>query len=490
MTDIVKLRQRVGLSLAMFAVLFSASICSGFDRGAAVTPIELTDIPGFKPFTLADLPNLDDETEGKVTKNGLVNLNGLVSTINYETFKKRQPEAKEDLIELAPQETGFARPISVRLFTQPASAPLAVILLGFGQQSNDRLARAWQTYLYNSGCHVLCFDSLIRNNMNEATGHGVAGNFLEESKITGTLVDATLAHSRKDGALKDRVTSVRFLGTSYGGMLALQCLRLPQAKSWPCDRCLALSMPLNMGTASKRLDTFAREDKAMFGKLSLMKLLGGFTPKNETPTPQEESLMRAGLGYVFHGDLHDLAKSNIKRYDPDLPSRLEAWQKRPDQQQMEEDMMKTLEERQESELKALEQEYAGKDKKEYEHARDELKARHKIQRNVSKREAADISQWNFQDYVFLLLKPYWKLKRGTSTPVTMTDLISGAPNFVQAFVAADDPLNDPAELAEFQQKIPSPQLVVMPHGGHLGYTGTRWAETLVEKFFAASSSNK
>ena len=466
------------------AVLW-VSAARAFDGASALAPIDLPDVAGFKPLTLPELPDLGEETESKVTKSGRVNVNGLVSTINYESFKKRNLDVKEESLVLSAQETGFAHEISVRLLMQPSNAPMAVTLLGFGQSCNERLPQAWKTYLYNSGCHVLSFDSLIRNNMNEATGHGVAGNFVEESRIAGQIIDAVLNHHRKEGSIRDQVSSVRLLGTSYGGLLSLEVLRLPQAKTWPVDRCLILSMPLNMGTASKRLDTFAREDRPMFGKLSLAKLLGGYTPKNEMPTPEEESLMRAGLGYCFHGDLHNLAKSNIKRYDPNLVERLRAWEQRPDQQEMGKEMQQTLESRQADEMKALEQEYAGKSKSELDQARDELKAKHKIQRMVNKREPGDIGNWNFQDYVFLLLKPYWKLKRGTTTPVTMADLMAGAPNFCQCVVAADDPLNDPKELTEMQEKLPSPRMVVIPHGGHLGFAGTHWVETLIGQFFGS-----
>ena len=473
---------------AVLSLLYCAQTATALDAQIQLGSVQLKDMAGFKPVQMTDLPDIFDEVESKVTKTGRIHINGLVSTINYDTFKKRSPDTKEETLKLKPEETGFAREIEVRLYRQPGRAPLAVTLLGFGQSCNDKVARAWQTYLYESGCHVLTFDSLIRNNMNEASGHGVAGNFVEEAHIITKIVDATLAQRKQDMPLRDNVSSVRLLGTSYGGLLALQCLRETGAGTWPIDRCLILSIPVNMSTTARRLDSFAREDKPFFGLLSLMKLMHGFTPQEEQPNAKEEALMRAGIGYVFHGDLDSFAKSNIHRYDPELPNRLNAWVDQPEQRQLQKEMLDTLEARQAAEDKELEASYAG-NKPGYDKAREELKARHKIQKLVAKRQPNNIGEWNFQDYVFLLLKPYWKLKRGSSTPVTLEKMLIGAPNFVQVFIAADDPLNDMKEVDEYRKLIPEPRLNVIPHGGHLGYTGTHWTETLVTKFFAADKDN-
>ncbi|HEY3320002.1 MAG TPA: hypothetical protein VGP72_06030 [Planctomycetota bacterium] len=480
------LKNFVSARLALVVICCVSAIGSkAFEANALVDRVDLPDVPGFKPIQLADLPDLMDEVETKVSKSGKLNSNGLVSTINYESFKKRQPPCKEETLRLSCDETGFAGEITVRLFAQCKSAPLAVTLLGFDQSCTEKLPRAWQAYLYQSGCHVLTFDSIIRNNMNCCTGHGVAGNFIEEARIVAKLIDAVLDEKRKDGPkLKECVTSVRLLGTSYGGLLALQTLRQPQAKTWPLDRVLVLSTPLNMTTAAKRLDTFAREDKPFFGLLDLMKLLDGFTPKNAQPSPKEEALMRAGIGYCFHGNLQGLAKSNIDRYDPELVERLKAWDEKPEQRQLEKEMLENLLDRQTQEMKACAKECEDKSKSEFEHAREALKGKHKVQLNVAKRRPSQVEEWNFQDYVLLLLKPYWKMKRAATPPVTLSELLAGAPNFVQVFVAADDPLNDPQELQEFRKKLSPPQMTVIPYGGHLGFGGSRWAEALVTKFFA------
>ncbi|MCW8133375.1 MAG: alpha/beta fold hydrolase, partial [Planctomycetota bacterium] len=449
-------------------------------------PIEFPDNKDFKPVTMKDLPDFADDVETKATKTGKVHVNGLLATINYTEFKKREPSVKEEKLVLPAEATGFAKPLEVRLFMQDRKAPLAVTLLGFGQASSDKLARAWQSYLYDAGCHVLSFDSLVRNNMNEATGHGVAGNFAEEAKVCGKIIEAVLAQkSAGGGAIKDQTQGVRLLGTSYGGLLALQLLREGCARDWPVDRVLVVSTPVNLNTAALRLDAFDREDRPFFGIFQLSKLLNGYTPKEDAPTKEEEALMRAGLGYVFHGDLEACTRSNVDRYDPDLPVRLKAWEDRPDQMELQNEIVKKLKDTYEAAKKALEQSKGEKEKEQFEQEKKALEMVHKVKMLVAKRRPSNLSEWNFKDYVFLLLKPYWKLKRGKSVAVTLPDLLQGAPNFVQVVVAADDPLNDPKELAVAEKACPAPRLLVLPHGGHLGFTGTQWIEAMTKKFFGA-----
>jgi predicted alpha/beta-fold hydrolase len=471
------------LPVLLFLV-FSANL-HALDAPVAIEPLDLPSLPNYTPVMMSDLPDFKSECETKASKSGKVHCNGLLATINYLEFKKREPSQKPEEIKLSPEMTGFQKEIPVQILRQSGTAPLAVALLGFGQKCDDKIARAWLTYLFDSGCHVLIFDSLVRNNMNEATGHGVAGNFVEESKIACKLIDTVLKLPVGDGGktLHDMTTSVRLLGTSYGGLLTAQCLRDPLAKAWPIDRALILSTPVNMRTAAQRLDTFAREDAPFYGIFDLMKLLGGYTPKGDEPNDQEQRLMRAGIGYVFHGDLQGYAKSNIQRYDPGLIDRLRNVEENPEQKSIYEEMIDTLKVRHKAEIKDLEAKKDTLQKDDYDRARRDLQERHKVQEIIAKRRSSEVDHWNFYDYVFLLLKPYWKLKHSDSTAVTIEQMLRGAPNYVQAFVAQDDPLNDPKELQLIQSRVQPPLLQVMPHGGHLGYTATKWVEELIHKMF-------
>jgi len=480
-------------ALVLLLVLGSTTLVTdsshAFDAPAVIEPVQLPDAKGYVPILMSDLPAFMADCETKVTKSGKVPCHGLMATINYMEFKKKEASIKEEQLILDPHETKFQKEIPIRLIRQNGKAPLAVVLLGFGQRSDDKLAKAWAAYLCDAGCHVLLFDSLVRNNMNEATNLGVAGNFVEETKVACKIIDASLALKLSDGkTLRDYSTSVRVMGASYGGLLAAQMLRSPQATEWPIDRMLILSTPISMRTAAQRLDTFSREDAPFFGLFELAKLLGGYTPKSDEPNPKEERLMRAGIGYVFHGDLQGISKSNMERYDPTLPERLKDREENKEQKSIYSEMLDTLKQRHKAEAGELEAKKDSMEKDAYKKTKMEMEERHHVQDIIAKRQPSQIDRWNFYDYVFLLLKPYWKLKHGDSSSVTLDQLLKGAPNFVQSYVAADDPLNDPKELEAMQARLAPPALQVMPHGGHLGYTATKWVEVLIQKMFGPGST--
>src|ERR1043165_3016387 len=200
-----------------------------FSQMIDVPPLELKN-NDFKPVTMKDLPDFQQDMEAHCTKSGKCNACGLLCTINFDQFEQRKLQNERKMI-VPRANTEFREDIEVRTFWQPGKAPLAVTLLGFGQASDDRNARAWQYDLYHAGNHVLSFDSLIRNNMNRAIGHGVAGNILEEGRLTARIIHAFLAtrDPLTGEAIRDRVTSVRLLGASYGGNVALQTLREPSS---------------------------------------------------------------------------------------------------------------------------------------------------------------------------------------------------------------------------------------------------------------------
>ena len=176
------------------------------------------------------------------------------------------------------------------------------------------------------------------------------------------------------------------------------------------------------------MDQYKRKDKDRWQIADLIQLRKGFRPKRPVPTPDEASLMRAGIGYVFHGDLVTLARSNMERYRKELPRKIRDMMKEDDWQ-------------------------------------------------------VAIGSWNFHHYIFQLGRPYWKLQRGQVLPTSLSLLLKGAPNFVQAFGSVDDPLCNPETLQRVSKELGSPRMVLMPNGGHLGYTGTKWVRTLIHKYF-------
>lgn len=469
-------------SWILAGLLLTCSITIRAHAGAAETPA-----PVFQPVPFSALPDFSKEVEERATKKGLVHNHGLVATINYKEFDKRKLKMQE--WKLPVSATGFKEDVKVQIALQPGRAPLAVALLGFAMKPDGKVAQAWAHDLHGAGCHVLTFDSVFCPELNCCVGHGVAGHLHAEAEIVVKLVDAALIQ-KIEGAerLRERVSSVRILGGSYGGALALNVLNLPRAQEWPVDRTLLLSPPVRMRTAASTLDRYYRDDLPLFGP-SLMKLLDGYTPAHDQPTPREESLMRAGIAYDFLGTLTEILKDNEKRYLPgtlaqfaESDSNANAEQRR----KIEEEILKGRQKRQ---LEDLKLQFPGFDndkavKVAYEQARKDMDDRHKAEKEAVRRTLANPDHWGFQDYVNYLCAPAWKKDaEGIWICGDLDKHLSEAPPFVQVVMAQDDPLNDPEELANLRKLVAEPALLVLPHGGHLGYCGTKWFQELIKKTF-------
>jgi len=454
-------------------------------KGIAISPLDLPSNAAFSTVRTDDLPPLEKDIEQVATKRGKIHRSGLLTTINYEEYPERECKAARTFV-IPSQRTGLVKDIEVRLALQPGKAPMAVALLGFGMRAKSKSAATYQADLFNAGNHVFCTDSIVSNAMNEATGHGVAGNAHEEAKVTARILDAFLSMTNPETGhpFSAQVSSVRLLGTSWGAIIASHLLHLPQAKAWPIDRCLLVSIPVNLRTTSLRLDTFHREDRNRTSIFQLARLAGGFTPRKDDPDEMENTTMRAGVGFVFHGDLRGLAQSNIHRYMPELPARLEEFENDPDLRRMRAEYEQELKVRHESEKKELESKKEKLDSKRFNELKDDLKERQKIERDYSQRKLSSLADWSFKHFVFMLARPYWQIEGDISDIGNACVLLKGAPNWVQVVIANDDPLNDQKDVEALRSAIPS-NLTVLPHGGHLGFNGTQWFQAMMAKFYAA-----
>lgn len=124
------------------------------------------------------------------------------------------------------------------------------------------------------------------------------------------------------------------------------------------------------------------------------------------------------------------------------------------------------------------------DNREFNSLKDEFESRYNNQKDYIKKKMDDSNHWTFKGFFSLLCNPYWEAKGDYSDFGRLKKLLNGAPNFVQVVIADDDPLNTPEDLAQVKEALKEPQLLLIPHGGHLGYTGTQWFQTLMAKFFA------
>jgi len=453
--------------------------------------------PPFVLIELKDLPDFKKDVEQKCSKSGKVHVDGLVSTINFEEYKA-PASVSEEKFEFEPHVSGFKEKIKLHVLRQPHPAPLAITLLGFYGKSDQKLARTWHAYLYEAGCHVVSFDSVFREGFNKSLGHGVPGNLSEEAKVVAKFIDLILDYRGKAGAsppLRQQTTSVRLLGTSYGGSLALHLLKLPQTKTWPIDRALLLSPPIKMLTAVQQVDTFQRLDLCRFDEISLAELMGGYTPKNDAPTERERALMRAGIAYGFYGNLKGLVNHCDKQYLPGTLLRFKALELAKQWEAKFKTDEAHMKARHEGEMKSFENEHSAlkadpAKKDEYKEKKKDREGRHKVEANDLKRHLSDAEYWTFKDYVENLVAPYWKAKPDDIwAQGDLETLLKDAPPFVQAVITADDPLNKPDEFAHFQTRIPSPKALVLPHGGHVGYAGTAWIHALLVQYFKASAAS-
>src|SRR4029077_19901047 len=99
-----------------------------------------------------------------------------------------------------------------------------------------------------------------------------------------------------------------------------------------------------------------------------------------------------------------------------------------------------------------------------------LENRYDNQKDYVKKKFDDLDDWSFKHFIFLLCRPYWELKANYSDFGRLRELMNGAPNYVQIVIAEDDPLNTPEDLALVKKALTKDQLLLIPHGGHLGYS--------------------
>jgi hypothetical protein len=174
----------------------------------------------------------------------------------------------------------------------------------------------------------------------------------------------------------------------------------------------------------------------------------------------------------------------MKRYMPGLKDRLKAFSDDPDIKAHRENELARLKEKNEkalAELKAQKDQWA---KETYKERKRNLKEDYESRKAFAETKLDDIDEWSFKHGRYLLLRPYWDLKNDLTDFGRLKELLKGAPNFVQVVIAEDDPLNLPEDVQALKAAVKEPQLLMIPHGGHLGMNGTKWFQALMAKFFA------
>ncbi|MBI3829175.1 MAG: alpha/beta fold hydrolase [Planctomycetes bacterium] len=361
---------------------------------------------------------------------------GLYSTVTLSKRLNKHDVENEKSVKLS-NIPGFAKELKVRVAWQRedkkriANAPLVVVLLGLNGRIKDDLAEVWQGLLYESGCHVLTFDSVFGADFGKCSNHGVAGNVIAEAEAAAKVVEAFLAQP----GVNEHIASVNLFGTSYGGTVSLQVARLGAEGKLPfkLGKVVAFSPTVALKSSARILDACYTEDfgKINFDRMKLLKLRDRDPVPAGAPPPFEDSYMKAGVGYVFKEELKKVIEKNDKQYD----------------------------------LGQLEQ----------------------FKRSDDPR--GDSKGWTFTQYVEEMAFPYWQAKGAFKSADELwaagdlRNILPAAGENVRAYIAADDPLNDPSDLAALKSAVKPPRLNVIPHGGHLGYADAEWVKKVLDTAF-------
>ncbi|MBI3829410.1 MAG: alpha/beta fold hydrolase [Planctomycetes bacterium] len=357
--------------------------------------------------------------------------NGLYATVTALSSLE-DPKALNDTKLKLSKIAGFKKDLEVRVMWQREPAPLAVVLLGLGTRSRSIMARTFESYLYEAGYHVLTFDSPFLPAFSDRSRHGVAGNIVAEATLVANIIDATMKSKQANGM----ITRVGIVGASYGGILALNIAKLAKEGKVPITPAavLAVSPPASMHTAASRLDQWWAEDRWNYKLADLYTDLAEHKPVAQgQPIPFPDEEMRAGISAAFRLDLKEVVNFNDSFYKMGMLPK-EA---------------------------ANDEEY--------------------------RRDWAET--WTFTKFIEKMTYPYWNKNDNVSSIDEIWDagdlrkLLPQCPDTVHVVLAADDPLNDPAELEQLRSAIPASTLKILPNGGHMGYLGTKWAKARIQKLF-------
>lgn len=414
--------------LSLVALFFSAAALLLGPRSVASddTKGELTSV-AFEKAKVNGTVKLDEELPPYDfgLNNGLY---ATVTALNGLEDPKNLDDTKLKLSKIP----GFKKDLEVRVMWQREPAPMVAIVLGLGSRSRSLMARTYMAYLYEAGYHVLTFDSPFLPAFTERSRHGVAGNIEKEATLCAGIIEAAVKSSQAKGL----VTKVGIVGASYGGTLALNIARLSKNGTigLQVSSVLAVSPPVNMRMAAARLDKWWAEDRWNYKLADLYADLANHKPVaagEPIPFPDEE--MRAGIAAAFRLDLKEVVNHNDNFY--------------------------------------------------------KLGMLPKEQSNDEQYRRDWAETWTFTKFIEQMTYPYWN-KYGAVHSVDeiweagdLRQVLPQCPDYVHVIIASDDPLNDPAELAQLQSATPATVLKVLPNGGHMGYLGTKWAKARIQKLF-------
>ena len=328
---------------------------------------------------------------------------------------------------------GFQSPMPIRAAMQPGKAPLVVLLLGCQGNTNDPVPKLWMRWLSEAGFHVLTFNSSLSSAFIKASGRGVAGNIYNEAECSRDIIGAYL----KLPDVQERVTKVGVVGMSYGGIQALLIGQMVAEKKvdYQIHSIRAFSPPIDMMQSAKLIDRWWREDRWNYTLPQMYLLVAKHKPIIPGgKIPLSDSMMRAGVAASFRLPFAEIVDVSDSTYNLKIL---------PTQDSLEE--------------KVVREDYA--------------------------------ASYGFSRFMLQCTFPYWKDKLGISnfgqlnSVARLTNVLPHQPEFTQAFIACDDPLNRPEDLEVLKQCTTCNHLQILNGGGHLGFVNDPWTRTKLENIF-------
>ena len=363
--------------------------------------------------------------------------NGLYASVAGYLSVKKVKISNEQITKL--NVPGFAESFPVHSVVQNQDAPLVVFLPGIGGRADSDFSKLWPSWFANAGYHVLWFDSTFLPRFNKSARAGVSGNLWEETERIKDVISAYLNQAQ---IASGKVTRIGVAGMSYGGLEALMLGQLSVHGRLPfkLDAVQAYSPPINTKHTAEIFDEWYRNYRWDYTLVQLELALGTKKPlANDRNLPFSDEMMKAGITAAFHQTLSDAVLENNNLYKLNLL---------PNGSPMDDEYVKA--------------DYA--------------------------------DAWGYMKYANDMAFPYWKEKLHLESLDQLIDgakllnLLKNQPACTKIIFAHDDPLNtdaDKADLIAYAADHPQ-QVVVLPHGGHVGYVSNRWTKAELLSLFNCS----
>ncbi len=329
---------------------------------------------------------------------------------------------------------GICSKFPVRAAIQSGPAPLVVVLLGVGGRPEEDFSKLWASWYYESGCHVLTFDSTFLQSFNERSHVGVGGNLWAETELIVKVIDAFMHQTSVNG----RVTKVGVVGMSYGGVESLMLGTMAVAKKLPFEIAAiqAFSPPIRMDQSARIIDSWYSETAGKYSpiELAMLQKLKPDPTNPESPIPAD--MLKAAISSVFRISLPSLVVYSDAEYQ-----------------------LKRLPRGDEFTDKYVRLDYA--------------------------------SKWTFTKFAYGMSYPYWqkKLDAPSLDPlIHMADLpalIEQQGSTTEVILAQDDPLNTPSDMDNFKKFAAGKKVTILPNGGHLGFVSLPWTRAKLMTLFDA-----